>query len=55
MLIENWLTRFQVIWEFPLIQIVLILIITLAVTAFSVREPLKRIKANEIADVVNSL
>jgi len=55
MLIENWLTRFKVIWEFPLIQIVLILIITLAVTVFSVTGPLKRIKSKGIADVVNSL
>lgn len=55
MLIENWLTRFQVIWKFPLVQIVLILIITLLVTVFSVTGPLKRIKSKGIADVVNSL
>ncbi|MBU7006042.1 ABC transporter permease [Phosphitispora fastidiosa] len=54
-LIENWLTRFQVTWEFPLVQIILILIITFVVTAFSVIGPLKRIKARGIAEVVNSL
>lgn len=54
-LIENYLSSFKVIWEFPLVQIVLIVIITLLVTAISVISPLKRIKSKGISEVVNSL
>lgn len=54
-LIKNYLSSFHVIWEFPLVQIILILIITMLVTAFSVISPIRRIKSNGISEVVNSL
>jgi len=54
-LIENMLTSFHIIWKFPLVQIVLILIITILTTAFSIIGPLKRIKAKGISEVIGSL
>lgn len=54
-LITNMLTSFQIIWKFPLVQIVLILIITILTTAFSIISPLKRIKAKGISEVIGSL
>jgi putative ABC transport system permease protein len=54
-LIENLLTSFHVIWKFPLAQIILILILTIFITAISVISPLKRIKAKGISEVIGSL
>ena len=54
-LIENMLTSFHVIWKFPFIQIVMILILTLLITALSVISPLKRIKAKGISEVIGAL
>jgi len=54
-LIEKFLTSFHVIWKFPLVQIVMILIFTLLITAFSVVSPLKRIKSRGISEVIGTL
>ncbi|AGL01519.1 ABC transporter permease [Desulfoscipio gibsoniae] len=54
-LIANYLSNFHVPWEFPLVQIILILILTVLVIMFSVISPLKRIKSKGISEVVNSL
>jgi putative ABC transport system permease protein len=54
-LIDNFLSSLNVIWKFPLIQIVLILIIAIFVTIISVIGPLKRIRSKGISEVVNSL
>lgn len=54
-MIEKWMSALKVIWKFPLAQIVLILILTMLITAISVISPLKRIKSRGISEVVNSL
>lgn len=54
-LIANYLSSFHVVWRFPTIQIFLILIVTLLVTAVSVIHPLNRIKTRCISEIVNSL
>ncbi len=54
-LIENMLTSFHVIWKFPVVQIVMILIFTLFITALSVISPLKRIKTKSISEVIGAL
>jgi putative ABC transport system permease protein len=54
-LIDNLLTSFHVIWKFPLVQIILILILTIFITALSVISPLKRIKTKGISKVIGSL
>lgn len=54
-LIENFLTSFHVIWKFPWSQIMLIIIITILVTAFSTIGPLKRIRSQGISEVIGSL
>jgi len=54
-LIANYLSSFHVIWKFPLLQIILIVIITLLATAVSIIYPLKRIKLKCISEIVNSL
>jgi len=55
LLIVNMLTSFHVIWKFPLVQIIMIVIFTILITAFSVISPLKRIKARGISEVIGSL
>ncbi len=54
-LITYLLTSFHVIWKFPLLQIVMVLVFTFFVTVFSVISPLKRIKAKGISEVIASL
>ncbi|MEK5029399.1 ABC transporter permease [Paenibacillus sp. FSL M7-1046] len=54
-LIESQLTRFQIIWEIPYLQIGLILLLVLAAAAVSVIAPLKRVKKQGIAEVIGSL
>ncbi len=54
-LTENFLTSFHVIWKFPFVQIVIILILTVLMTALSVISPLKRIKSQGIAEVIGSM
>ena len=54
-LIANMLTQFHIIWKFPTVQIIVILIVAISITAFSVISPLKRIKAKGISEVIGSL
>jgi len=54
-LISNYLSSFHVIWEFPLVEIIMIFSLTLLVTIYSVISPLKRIKSKGISEVINSL
>lgn len=54
-LVANFLSSLHVVWKFPFVQIILILILILLVTAFSVISPLRRMKAKGISEVVNSL
>jgi len=54
-LIENLLTSFHIIWKLPVVQIVMILIFTIFITALSVISPLKRIKAKGISEVIGAL
>lgn len=54
-LITNLLSEYQIIWQFPSVQIGLILVAVLLVTALAVIGPLKRIKAQEISEVIESL
>ncbi|WHH57860.1 ABC transporter permease [Petroclostridium sp. X23] len=53
--IVKYLSSFHIIWRFPVYQIILILMITLLVTLFSVIRPLKRIKTKGISEIINSL
>ncbi|WP_347488738.1 ABC transporter permease [Desulfoscipio sp. XC116] len=53
-LVLNYLSSLHVPWVFPLMEIILILILTLLVTMFSVVSPLKQIKSKGISDIVNS-
>ncbi len=55
MLITQYLSTFKVIWHFPLVEIIWILILALTITAFSVIRPLRRVKAKGISDVINTL
>lgn len=54
-LITNLLTQFNIIWKFPGVQIGLILILILIVTAISVISPLKRVKAQSVSEVIGAL
>lgn len=54
-LITNLLSNFHIIWTFPLVEIVLIIILTTLMTGLSVISPLSRIRAFSISEVVNSL
>lgn len=54
-LIENFLTSVRVKWEFPTVQLILIVVLVAAVTVLSTISPLKRIKAKGVSEVVNSL
>lgn len=54
-LIATMLSGFCMVWKFPLAQIILIFIITMLMTVFSVIRPLKRVKAKGVSEVVNSL
>ena len=42
-------------WEFPVLQVVLIFIISILAASFSIISPLKRIKARGISEVIGSL
>lgn len=54
-LIENQFSSMSVPWSFPVLQIVVILAAALCVTALSVLSPLKKAKAINITEAVNSL
>lgn len=54
-LIEGLAESIPIVWKFPFIQIIFIVIITLLITVLSVINPLKRIKAKAVSEVVNSL
>lgn len=54
-LIYNFLPRLTATWTFPLIQIPVILIVILLVTIISIINPLKRIKAKGISEIIGSL
>lgn len=54
-LITNLLSAYHIIWRFPSVQIGLILVVILLVTAISVIGPLKRIKAQGVTEVIGSL
>lgn len=54
-LIENLMSPLHVVWKFPLVQVVIILVVTISATVFSVIGPLQRIKAKGISEVVNAL
>jgi putative ABC transport system permease protein len=54
-LIYNSLPRLTATWTFPLIQIPVILIVILIMTIISIINPLKRIKAKGISEVIGSL
>lgn len=54
-LITILLSQYHITWKFPSIQIGLILIIILLVTVASVIGPLKRIKAQGISEIIESL
>lgn len=53
-LITNLLSDLKLTWQFPLTQIGIILVLVILVTMLSVINPLKRIKAQKITDVMNS-
>lgn len=48
-LITNLMSQFKVVWKFPSVQIILILVLTMLITAISVISPLKRVKSRGIA------
>lgn len=54
-LIKNFLTALSVPWEFPTLQIIMIVIISAFITLISVISPIRRIRSKSIVDVVNSL
>ncbi|HYE81212.1 MAG TPA: FtsX-like permease family protein [Clostridia bacterium] len=54
-LITNYLANFHIVWKFPLLEIIIISVIALLVTLFSVISPLKRIRSRGISEVINSL
>jgi putative ABC transport system permease protein len=54
-LITNLLSEYQITWQFPSVQIGLILVVVLLVTAVAVIGPLKRIKAQGVTEVIGSL
>jgi putative ABC transport system permease protein len=54
-LIRNFLTALSVPWEFPTLQIVLIILISAGIAVVSVISPIKRIRSKTIVDVVNAL
>lgn len=54
-LVENLLARFEIIWKFPWLQIVVILVIISIVTVSSIISPVRRIKEKGIAEVLGSL
>ena len=54
-LVTKGFSQFHIVWTFPLPQIILILLLSLLVTMFSVVRPLKRIKSRGIAEILNSL
>jgi len=54
-LIAKLLSHFHIIWKFPTVQIVLILVLILIVTAVSIISPLKRIKAQSVSEVTGLL
>ncbi|MEG6511706.1 FtsX-like permease family protein [Desulforamulus ruminis] len=54
-LIEKFLSEFHILWKLPSLQIGLILIVLLLVTAVSIIGPLKRIKAQGVSEVIGSL
>lgn len=54
-LITKLLSEYQIIWQLPALQIGLILVAVLLVTALAVIGPLKRIKAQGVTEVIRSL
>ncbi|MBP7176507.1 MAG: FtsX-like permease family protein [Thermoclostridium sp.] len=54
-LIKNFLTALSVPWEFPTLQIILVVIVSALVAAVSTIRPMKQIRSQSIVDVVNAL
>lgn len=54
-LIAGFLSRYHIIWRFPFMQVVMIIILVMAATALSVIGPLKRIKTREISEIIGAL
>lgn len=54
-LVTNLLSRLHIVWEFPLVQTILIFVVIFVITVLSVISPLKRIKDNAISEVIGSL
>ncbi|MCG9969893.1 ABC transporter permease [Pelotomaculum terephthalicicum JT] len=54
-LVANWLSTFHIIWQFPIAEVVLIFILTMLITFFSIISPLRRIKAKSVSEVVHWL
>lgn len=54
-LITNLLSEYHITWQFPSVQIGLILVVVLLVTAVAVIGPLRRINAQGVAEVIGSL
>lgn len=54
-LITQLLSSLRLTWEFPLMQVVFILMITLTVTILATVRPIKQIKEKDISEVVHSL
>lgn len=59
-MLQRWLivknfTSFNMTWEFPLIDIVIILLVVALTTVLSVMNPLKRIKQKGISESISSL
>ncbi|MGE5551730.1 MAG: ABC transporter permease [Bacteroidota bacterium] len=55
LMVQNLLRDFRLIWRFPLTQVLLIVAVVMLMTVISVVGPLRRIKAQGISEVVNSL
>lgn len=53
-LITNLLSDLKLTWQFPLTQLGIILVLVMLVTVISIINPLKRIKAQKITDVMSS-
>lgn len=54
-LIQNYMAAMSVPWEFPALQIGLVIIAAAVVTVISVISPIKRIRSVSIVEVVNAL